>query len=89
LVQYAAFGMMVAKLIGYEMVEYVHTTSDTHLYESQIDKVKELISREPRRLPTMTLEADGIENITDFRPEHFVLGNDYEPHPKMLIPTPV
>lgn len=91
MVQYAAFGMMVGKLIGYEMVEYVHTTSDTHIYESQFDKVRELLEREPRRFPTMTLspEADAIESITDFRPEHFILGNDYEPHPKMLIPTPV
>jgi thymidylate synthase len=89
LVQYPAFGMMVAKLIGYEMVEYVHTLSDVHIYESQIEKVEELLAREPRKLPTMTLDADGIERITDFRPEHFVLGDDYEPHPKMQIPTPV
>jgi len=73
------------------MVEYVHTTSDTHIYESQIEKVKELLEREPRKFPTMKLspEADAIEKITDFRPEHFILGDDYEPHPKMLIPTPV
>jgi thymidylate synthase len=89
IIQYAAFGMMVGKLIGYEMVEYVHTMSDVHIYESQIEKVKELLEREPRKLPTMTLDATGIENITDFRPEHFTLGEDYEGHPRMLIPTPV
>ena len=89
IVQYAAFGMMVGKLIGYEMVEYVHTLSDAHIYESQYEKVEELLARESRRFPTMSLNADGIEKITDFRPEHFTLGDDYEPHPKMLIPTPV
>lgn len=89
IIQYAAFGMMVAKLIGYEMKEYVHTLSDAHIYESQFEKVGELLMRESRRFPTMTLEAPGVEKITDFRPEHFILGNDYEPHPKMLIPTPV
>ena len=89
MVQYAAFGMMLAHLTGYEMVEYVHTLSDAHIYENQFEKVEELLTREPRRLPTMTLQADGIEKITDFRPEHFVLGDDYEPHKKMLIPTPV
>ena len=88
MVQYAAFGMMVGQLIGYEMVEYVHTLSDAHIYESQIDKVKELLTREPKKLPTMKLVAPGIENVTDFRPEHFVI-EDYEPHPRMLIPTPV
>ena len=89
MVQYAAFGMMLAHLTGYEMVEYVHTLSDAHIYENQFEKVEELLTREPRKLPTMTLQAEGIEKITDFRPEHFVLGDDYEPHAKMLIPTPV
>ena len=89
LVQYAGFGMMLAHLIGYTFVEYVHTLSDAHMYESQYEKVEELLEREPRKLPTMTLDAEGVETITDFRPEHFVLGDDYDPHPKMLIPTPV
>jgi thymidylate synthase len=89
IVQYAAFGMMVGKLTGYKMIEYVHTLSDAHIYESQYEKVEELLTRESRRFPTMTLNADGIEKITDFRPENFELGDDYEPHPKMLIPTPV
>ncbi len=89
MVQYAAFGMMLAHLTGYEMVEYVHTLSDAHIYENQFEKVEELLAREPRKLPTMKLEAEGITKITDFRPEHFVLGDDYEPHAKMLIPTPV
>jgi len=89
MVQYAAFGMMLAHLTGYEMVEYVHTLSDAHIYENQFEKVEELLTREPRKLPTMKLEAEGITKITDFRPEHFVLGDDYEPHAKMLIPTPV
>ncbi len=89
MVQYAAFGMMLAHLTGYEMVEYVHTLSDAHIYENQFEKVEELLAREPRKFPTMHLNADGITRITDFRPEHFVLGDDYDPHPKMLIPTPV
>ena len=81
--------MMLAHLTGYEMVEYVHTLSDAHIYENQFEKVEELLAREPRKFPTMHLNADGITRITDFRPEHFVLGDDYDPHPKMLIPTPV
>jgi len=88
MVQYAAFGMMIANLTGYEFVEYVHTLSDMHIYSSQFDHVNELLSREPRKLPTMTLQADGIDKITDFRPEHFILGDDYDPHAVMTIPTP-
>jgi len=91
IVQYAAFGLMLGTLIDYNFVEYVHTFSDAHIYESQFENVAELISREPRKLPTVTLDKDAvskIDDIRDFSPEHFIL-EDYNPHPKMLIPTPV
>lgn len=87
IIQYAAFGLMLAQITGYSMKEYVHTLSDAHIYESQYEKVEELISREPKKLPTVSLDQS-INNIFDFRPEHFKL-EDYDPHPKMLIPTPV
>lgn len=88
---YAAMGLMIAHLIGYTFVEYVHTFSDAHIYEMQYGFIPELIGREPRRLPTMKLDQNavaGITNIKDFRPEHFIL-TDYEPHPAMTLPTPV
>ncbi len=87
IIQYASFGLMVAQLTGYSLREVVYTFSDAHIYESQTEYVKELISREPRRLPTVELDKS-IKDIFDFRPEHFTL-KDYEPHPKMMIPTPV
>jgi len=87
IIQYASFGLMLSKIIGYSLKEVVYTFSDVHVYESQYAKVEELLQREPKRLPTVTLNPD-ITDIFDFRPEHFVL-SDYQPHPKMLIPTPV
>lgn len=87
IIQYAAFGLMVAQLIDYKLKEVIYTFSDAHIYESQIDYVKDLISREPRRLPTVELDPE-INDIFDFRPEHFTL-KDYDPHSKMMIPTPI
>ena len=87
IVQYAAFGMMLAQVIGYTMKELVHTFSDAHLYHNQIDAVKELLAREPRRFPTVTLDPS-VTDMFEFRPTHFTL-TDYEPHAKMLIPTAV
>jgi thymidylate synthase len=87
IIQYAAFGLMLAQEIGYSLREVVYTFSDVHIYESQFDKVKELLTREPKRLPTVTIDPS-IKDIFEFRPQHFTL-TDYEPHPKMLIPTPV
>jgi thymidylate synthase len=92
IIQYAAFGMMLAQIVGYELRDVVYTFSDVHIYESQYEKVKELLAREPKRLPTVTLDPSvstgAVDDIFKFRPEHFAL-SDYEPHPKMFIPTPV
>ena len=91
MIQYAAFGLMLAHVTGWKFIEYVHTFSDSHIYESQVEHVKKLLEREPRRLPTVTLDQNAVSTFTDirnFRPEHFIL-SDYEPHEKMVIPTPV
>ena len=87
MIQYAAFGLMVAQIIGYTMREIVYTFSDIHIYDDQYEHVKELLAREPRRLPTVKLDPN-IKDIFDFRPEHFTI-SDYEPHEKMTIPTPI
>lgn len=90
IIQYGAFGLMLAKMTGYTFSELVQTFSDVHIYESQYGHVEQLLNREPRRLGALTLtpEVDGIDNIKDFRPNHFEL-HDYKPHPAMTIPTPV
>jgi thymidylate synthase len=87
IIQYAAFTLMVAQLMGYTPREYIHTISDAHIYESQYAFVEELLKREPKKLPVVTLDAS-ITDIMDFRPEHFKL-SEYDPHPAMTIPTPV
>ncbi len=87
IIQYAAFGLMVAKLTGYTFTELVHTFSDAHMYEGQYPYVEELLKRAPKKLPTVTLKGDQ-KTIFDFKPEDFVL-TDYEPHEAMKIPTPV
>jgi thymidylate synthase len=87
LVEYAALGMLIAREIGYTFVEYVHTISDAHLYESQVPFVEELLAREPRAFPTVTLD-EKITTVLEARRENFTL-TDYHPHPHMIIPTPV
>lgn len=82
MVQYAALALMLGQLTGRDVYEYVHTISDAHVYEDQIDKILPMLEREPRRFPTVTLTAEGkkITDIHDFRAEHFELA-DYDPHP--------
>lgn len=87
IIQYAAFTMMVSQLMGYTPKELVYTLSDAHIYESQYEKVNELLAREPRAFPTVAIDPS-VNDIFAFRQEHFTL-TDYDPHPAMLIPTPV
>ncbi len=87
MVEYAALGMLVARMLGYRFDELVYTISDAHIYESEVPFVEELIARETRPFPTVTL-SDSIVDPLDARREHFTL-TDYDPHPHMTIPTPV
>jgi thymidylate synthase len=82
MVQYAALALMIEHLTGYELVEYVHWIQYAHIYVNQLDQVDEMLAREPRRLPTLTLtEAGrGVTDVHDFRGDHFEV-RDYEPHP--------
>ena len=84
MLQYAALVLMLEQLTGFTAGVYYHTISDAHIYENQLEMVKVLLEREPRRLPTVQLNEAGrkIADIHDFRIEHFEL-SDYHPHPSM------
>jgi thymidylate synthase len=88
MVQYAALALMLEHLTGHEAATYYHTISDAHIYEDQLDTVRSLVEREPRRLPTVSLTDAGtrVSDIHDFRAEHFEL-SDYAPHPAARIPV--
>ncbi|HYM45803.1 MAG TPA: thymidylate synthase [Solirubrobacteraceae bacterium] len=80
--QYTALGLMLEHLTGYELVEYVHWIQYAHIYANQLPHVEEMLAREPRALPTLQLTEEGrrVDDIHDFRAEHFEL-SDYHPHP--------
>ncbi len=81
LAQYAALTMAIAHVTGYEAYEYVHSFSDAHIFVDQVDKVKELLQREPRPLPKMRLK-NKKDDLFAYRPDDFELV-DYDPHPGM------
>jgi thymidylate synthase len=84
MVQYAALALMLEQLTGIAAVAYYHTISDAHIYSDQLAHVEVMLEREERRLPTVTLTQAGrqVDDIHDFRAEHFELA-DYEPHPSI------
>jgi len=78
-VQYAILAHMLARVSGFEMGEFVHVIADAHIYDRHVPLVKELISREPRPAPRLSV-VEGVRDFYAFRPEHFSL-EGYKPYP--------
>ncbi len=81
---YALLTMMIAKECGLEAGEFIHTLGDTHLYLNHLEQVAEQLSREPRALPTMTLNP-AVESIFEYKYDDFKL-EGYDPHPTISAP---
>ncbi|MEW5824233.1 MAG: thymidylate synthase [Pseudomonadota bacterium] len=76
---YALLTMMIAQVTGLKPGEFVHTLGDAHLYLNHLEQAELQLSREPRPLPTLTLNPER-RRIEDFVFEDFILEN-YTPHP--------
>jgi thymidylate synthase len=87
MIQYFALLLMVAQVLGIKPAGFIHNVVNAHVYEDQIDKIDELISRKPYCFPTLKLNADK-DNIFDYRQEDFEL-EDYYPHSGINFPATV
>ena len=84
---YALLTMMVAQTCGLEARDFVHTFGDIHLYRNHLDQARLQLGREPRTLPTMTLNPD-VRSLFDFSFDDFQL-TGYDPHPHIKAPIAV
>ena len=76
---YALLTMMVAQVCGLEPGDFVHSLGDAHLYSNHFEQARLQLTREPRPLPTMTINPEK-RDIFDFVFEDFALSG-YDPHP--------
>ena len=53
---YALLTMMVAQVTDLEPGEFIHTLGDAHLYENHLEQTQLQLTREPRPLPTMSID---------------------------------
>jgi thymidylate synthase len=84
---YALLTLMVAQVCDLVPGDFVHTFGDLHLYSNHLDQARLQLSREPRPLPTMSLNP-AVRNIHDFKFEDFQLSG-YDPHPSIKAPIAV
>src|SRR3954452_11640691 len=62
---YALLTHMVAQVTGLGVGDFVHTLGDAHLYSNHYEQAREQLSRTPRELPTLKLNA-GVRDIFGF-----------------------
>ncbi len=76
---YAFLTHMVAKVVGLEVGEFIHSTGDTHIYMNHLKQINEQLSRTPKKTPKLIIKRD-VKNIDDFKFDDFEIV-DYDPMP--------
>lgn len=84
---YALLTMIIAKILGREPGEFVHTFGDLHIYENHREQAKEQLSRKPRPFPRVKFKKS-FKSLNAFRPE-FVELLDYNPQSTIKAPFAV
>ncbi|HEY4522488.1 MAG TPA: thymidylate synthase [Candidatus Paceibacterota bacterium] len=75
---YALLTVILAKILGREPGEFVHTFGDVHIYENHREQAQEQLAREPKAFPTISF-LENFDSLDTFKPEYVQL-NGYEPH---------
>ncbi len=84
---YSLLTLMLAQVCGLHAGDFIHTFGDTHIYLNHLDQVKLQLSRSPRSLPIMQINAN-VQNIFNFKFNDFTL-LDYDPHPAIKAPIAI
>jgi len=83
---YALLTHMIAKAVGLEVGEFIHTLGDAHIYLNHVDQARLQLTREPLALPALVL-ADKTDLFAF--DEADIAFKGYKPHPKIDAPIAV
>lgn len=83
---YALLDLLLARECGLFPGKLIWTGNCVHLYENHIDQAKELLTREPYKLPSIAINSR--KSMLDLEPEDIELIN-YQCHPAIKAPLSV
>ena len=83
---YALLTVMMAKVLGLEPGDFVHTLGDAHLYLNHLDQAREQLTRQPYAFPR--LEIADRADLFSFEYEDFKL-RGYQAHDSIKAPIAV
>jgi len=84
---YALLTEMMAKVVGLEPGDFVHTLGDAHLYSNHFEQAELQLTRTPRPLPRLIL-TDGVAEMDGFEYADIQV-RAYDPHPGIKAPIAV
>ncbi len=84
---YALLTHMVAQACDLGVGDFVHTLGDAHLYSNHLEQAREQLTRTPRALPRLSLNA-AVRDLFAFRYEDVGV-EAYDPWPAIRAPVAV
>lgn len=83
---YALLTHLIAREVGTDVGDFVHTLGDYHLYDNHVEQAGEQITRTPRDWPTLVIDAEAWQSIDQLHPDNIRL-EGYDPHARIAAPV--
>jgi len=85
---YALFTHLMAHCVNMVPSQLVYSGADVHIYENQLDGIKEQLTRTPGELPQLVINPECPKNLFDIKFEHIDIVN-YNPQSHIKMPVAV